>query len=98
MSRPCSGCVHGRLYVTRQQEHSYVLSPPAGIHSNSSAGAPMRDHSVPLYKMIPVSPDLLSVGGGTLHTISARFGTHSPARAISGEAEPECYPLTDFVG
>ena len=28
MSRPCSGCVHGRLYVTRQQEHSYVLSPP----------------------------------------------------------------------
>ena len=42
MSRPCSGCVHGRLYVTRQQEHSYVLSPPAGIHSNSSAGAPRR--------------------------------------------------------
>ena len=64
----------------------------------ASAGAPRRDHSVPLYKMIPVSPDLLSVGGGTLHTISARFGTHSPARAISGEAEPECYPLTDFVG
>ena len=70
----------------------YPLRSRVEIHRNSSAGAPGRGHSVPLYKTIPVSPDLLSVGGGTLHTISARFGTHSPARAISGEAEPECFP------
>ena len=71
MSRPCSGCVHGRLYVTRQQEHSYVLSPPAGIHSNSSAGAP--GGSCTSYSTIPVSPDLMSVGVGRLSSIPARF-------------------------
>ena len=76
----------------------YALPSRVGIHRNSSAGAPGRGHSVPLYKRMTVSPDLLSVGGGTLHPMPARFGTHSPPGVISGEAEPECYPPTDFVG
>jgi hypothetical protein len=72
MSRPCSGCVHGRLYVTRQQEHSYVLSPPPPGYT----ATPLRVHrggSCTSYSTIPVSPDLMSVGVGRLSSIPARF-------------------------
>ena len=71
MSWPCSGCVHGRLYVTRQQEHSYVLPPLPGY-----TATPLRVHrggSSISYRTIPVSPDLMSVGVGRLSSIPARF-------------------------
>ena len=87
------------VYIRLSSVNKRIIALPSrvGIHRNSSAGAPGRGHSVPLYKRMTVCPDLLSVGGGTLYPMPARFGTHYPPGVISGEAEPECYTPTDFV-
>ena len=46
-------------------------------------------------KTITVSPDLFSIWFGTLSSIPACFGTGTPFRAESGEAEHECIHTTE---
>ena len=46
-------------------------------------------------KTITVSPDIFSIWFGTVSSIPARFGTGTPFRAESGEAEHECIHTTE---
>ena len=75
----CSGWGHGGIHaaVIRQQGHYYVLlctfPPGSGCTSNPmrvDRGGVVRL----LYKQIPVSPYILSVGFGTLFPLPAQFG------------------------
>ena len=75
----CSGWGHGGIHaaVMHQQGHYYVLlctfPPGSGCTSNHmqvDRGGVVRL----LYKQIPVSPHILSVGFGTLFPLPAQFG------------------------